>query len=95
MTKKKLRRPNQQHQSKQNDNLDNLTTIRPQAQQISSEISFIISAETTPKKMATPSRKTKQEMKVAFRKLRAPHSRPTTKITKTSLVKSNTCQPKN
>ena len=83
IVKKKLRRPSQPLRNKQNGNLGNPRAIRPPVQQISSEISFIIFAETTPKKMAIPSRRTKPETRVAFHKLRAPVFQTTTKTTKT------------
>ena len=81
--KKKQRRPSQPLQNKKNGNLGNLREIRPQVQQINSEISFIIFAETTPKKMAIPSRRTKPETRVAFHKHRVPLFKTTTKTTKT------------
>jgi len=88
MAKKKLKRSTQRLQTKQNDNL---RTIRPLVQQTNSEISFIISAETTPKKMAIPSRKTKQETKAVFHKVsRALLCKITTKITRMSQVRSST-----
>ena len=93
--KTKLRRPGQPPQNKQNANHDNQRANRPPVRPINSEISFIISAETTLKKMAIPSRKTQPEMTAAFHKLKAPLSKTTTAITKTSRVRSSTCRRKN
>jgi len=82
----KLTRLSQLPQNKQNANHDNHSTqkaTKPPVPPTNSETSSIISVETTLRKMAIPSKKTNQEMKVAFHKPKAQLSKTTTAITKT------------